>query len=100
MWGILIPLLIGIAVGYMSPGRQDKSKMFVRGAIWAVIIAAVIVLLGKVFNVNPLGYGDVGFVGLVISFVVSILVFLVGVWIGDMIEGRRRTVPPGSPPRV
>ena len=100
MWGILIPLLIGVAVGYFSPGRQDKSRLFVRGAIWAVVVAAVLVLLANVFGMNPLGYGDLGFVGLTISFIVSILVFLVGVWIGDMVEGRRRTLPPGTPPRV
>lgn len=100
MWGILIPLLVGIAVGYFSPGRQDKSRLFVKGAIWAVIVAAVLVLLANVFGMNPLGYGDLSFVGLTISFIVSVVVFLVGVWIGDMFEGRRRTVPPGTPPRV
>lgn len=57
-------------------------------------------LLANVFDMNPLGFGDVGFVSLTISFIVSILVFLVGVWIGDMVEGRRHTMPPGTPPRV
>lgn len=93
MWGILIPLLIGIAVGYLSPGRQDKSRMFMRGLLWAVVIALVIVALGYFFGINPLGYGDTGFVGLVISFVIAIAIFLVGVWIGDMIEGRRASPP-------
>lgn len=100
MWGILIPLLIGIAVGYFTPGHTDKSRLFVRGALWAVLVAAILVLLANVFGMNPLGYGDLGFVALTLSFIVSILVFLVGVWIGDMIEGRRRMVPPAAPPRV
>src|SRR5688572_2283996 len=44
MWGILIPLLIGVAVGYLSPGHQDKSRLFMRGLLWGVLIAAVCVV--------------------------------------------------------
>lgn len=105
MWGILIPLLVGIAVGYFSPGRQDKSTLFKRGIIWALVIAAVIVVIGWVTNTDPMtmtGLGT-GYVSLVISFVVALLIFLVGVWLGDMIEGRRtrRAQPPATrPPSV
>lgn len=91
MWGLLIALVVGIAYGYMSPGKQDKSFIFKRGLLWGLIIALVVALLGFFFHANPLGLGDTSFVGLFLSFVVLTIVFVVGVWIGDMVEGRGRT---------
>lgn len=101
MWGLLIALLIGIAVGYFVAGKQDKSRLFWIGALWAVVIAAVLNIVGYFTNNNPTtAGGDVSFFGLLISFVISLAVFLLGVWVGDMLEGRRHrrgALPPNSP---
>lgn len=96
MWGILIALIVGIAVGYMMKGKQDKSRLFWIGALWAVVIAAVLNVIGWFVDMNPTTAGDdVGFWSLVVSFVVTLAVFLIGVWIGDLVEGRRhRALPP------
>lgn len=99
MWGIIIPLLAGIAVGYLVKGKQDKSRLFWIGAIWAVVIAVVFSFIGWITGYNPLtaSAGVDGF-GLVVSFIVTLVVFLAGVWIGDVIEGRsHRTLPPSQP---
>jgi len=100
MWGILIPLLIGVAIGYFSPGRQDKSRMFVRGLLWSVLVAIVVIAIGKLTNTNPLGFGDASFLGLVISFAVALAIMMLGVWIGDMLEARRDRKRGAAPPRV
>lgn len=100
MWGIIIPLLVGLAVGYFTKGKQDKSRLFGLGAIWALILAFVLNAIGWFIDVNPTTAGDdVSFVGLVLSFLVSLAVFLLGVWLGDMLEGRsgRRALPPTRP---
>jgi len=99
MWGILIPLMIGIAVGYFSPGKEDKSRLFWIGAIWALVVAVVLNGLGWFLDINPItGADEVDGVGIFLGFLVSIVVFLVGIWIGDMFEGRRtRALPPSSP---
>ena len=91
-WGLVV-FLIGIAYGWMSPGKQDKSTLFKKGLLWGLIIAIVVALLGFFFNANPLGLGDSGFFSILISAVVLTLVFIVGVWLGDMIEGRRHAGP-------
>jgi uncharacterized membrane protein len=103
MWGILIALLIGVAVGYFSAGKQDKSRLFWIGALWALIGAIVINAIGWFTGYNPLtGGAGVDGTGLFFSFIVTLVVFLVGVWIGDMVEGRRtrRGALPPSNPRV
>ena len=89
MWGFLIAIVVGIAYGYMSPGKQDKSFIFKRGLLWGLLISVVVALLGYFFHANPLGLADTSFFGLFLSFVVLTLVFILGVWVGDMIEGRK-----------
>ena len=91
MWGLLIALVIGLAYGYMSPGRQDKSRLFWKGLLWGVVIALVLAVIGWFMDLSPLGLGDASFFGLVLSFVILTVAFLVGVWIGDLVEGRRHT---------
>ena len=100
MWGLLIALIAGIAVGYLMKGKQDKSRLFWIGALWAVVVAAILNIAGWFIDTNPMTAGDdVSFWGLLWSFVVSLAVFLLGVWVGDLIEGRghRRALPPNNP---
>lgn len=91
-WGLVI-FLVGIAYGWMSAGREDKSQIFKRGLLWGLVAAIVVAVLGFFFNVNPLGIGDTGFISLFLSFLVLTVVFIVGVWIGDMLPGGKRTGP-------
>lgn len=100
MWGIIIALLVGIAVGYFAKGKQDKSRLFWMGAIWALVVAVVLNLIGWFTGYNPLtGGAGVDGTGIFVSFLVSLVIFLAGVWIGDMIEGRGhdRALPPSNP---
>lgn len=89
MWGIIIPLLIGIAIGYFTPGRTDKSKLYLRALMWGVVIAIVLAIIGWATQTNPLGIGDTGVIGMVISFAISLAILVLGVWIGDWIEHRQ-----------
>lgn len=85
-WG-LVTFIIGIAYGLLKPGRQQKGQLFKTGLLIGVVLAVVFALLGYAVGANPIGIGA-GFVGLVIAAVVLSLLFVLGVWIGDLIEGR------------
>jgi hypothetical protein len=86
-WGLIV-VLVGIAYGYFTPGRQSKMAILKRGLLWGLVIAVVFAVLGYFLNVDPLGLTGAGLISVFVSFVVLTLFFILGVWIGDMIEGR------------
>lgn len=86
MWGLLA-LLVGILYGWLKPGVQDKSQLLVRGLVFALILGVVLALFGYAIDSNPIYFGS-GFVGLVLGVVIITLLFILGVWLGDLIEGK------------
>jgi len=92
-WGLVV-FVIGIVYGWLSPGRQNKWALFKTGALIGIVLALVFALLGFLIDANPLGMGG-GFLGFIVSFLILTLLFVIGVWIGDLLErafspGRRR----------
>lgn len=90
MWG-LISFLIGLVYGWASPGRQDKSQILKTGFMIGLVLAIVLALIGYVTGAAPLGFSTgLGMIGIIIDVLVITLLFILGVWLGDMIEGRRQ----------
>lgn len=89
MWGWLV-FLVGIAYGYVKPGRQDKTDILKTGIIAGIVVALLFALLGWAANFDLLGFNlGPGIVGTILAFVVLTVVFIVGVFIGDWLEGMR-----------
>jgi len=86
MWGVLA-LLIGFLYGWLKPGHQDKSQILVRGLIFGLIVGLVLAVLGYAIHSNPVYVGS-GILGIVLGVVIITLLFVVGVWVGDLVEGR------------
>lgn len=91
-WG-LVTFVIGLLYGWLSPGRQNKGYLFKTGLLIGLVLALVFGILGWVTNSNPLGIAAADMLGIFLSVVVLTLLFVLGAWIGDLIEGgtRRRT---------
>lgn len=87
-WGFIV-LLIGILYGYLSPGRQDKMRLFRNGLVIGIVLGLVFALLGSVAGFHPLGLGA-GVVAIVLGVVVLTVLFVLGAWIGDFLEGAPR----------
>jgi hypothetical protein len=94
-WGLLV-LALGVLYGYFTPGRQDKARLFRVGILWGLGIAIVLAVVGALAHASPLGI-EMGFVGALLSALILTLLFVLGVWIGDLIEARR---PAGGLRRV
>jgi len=91
MWGLLA-LIVGFLYGWLKPGTQDKSQILVRGLLFGLIAGVVLALLGYAVGSNPIYYGN-GFLGLVLGVIIITLLFIVGVWLGDLVEGRPKRTP-------
>ena len=88
-WGLIVAFVIGILYGALKTGRQDKSDLLKRGLLIGLVVAVVLALIGF-FT----GYGAVGVAGglaIVWSALILTLVFVLGVWIGDMVTGQSKT---------
>lgn len=86
LWGV-VAVLVGFLYGWLSPGTQDKSRLLVRGLVFGLIIGIVLALLGFAIGSNPFFFGS-GFIGIVLGVVIITLLFIVGVWLGDLVEGK------------
>jgi uncharacterized membrane protein len=89
MWGILA-LAVGFLYGWLKPGHQDKSQIMMRGLVIGLIVGLVLALLGSAIGSNPVYFGS-GFLGIVLGIVIITLLFILGVWLGDLVEGKSKS---------
>ena len=88
MWGWLA-LLVGIAYGYFTPGQQDKGALLKKGLLYGIVVAVVLALLAFFLDLSLLGFGT-GLVVTVLGAVLIVLLFVGGVWLGDLIESKTK----------
>src|ERR1041385_6112827 len=84
-WG-LIAFVVGIVWGLVIPGRQSKLGTLINGVLVGLLVGVVFAVIGFLTNQNPLGFGTTIW-AFVVTFFVLTLLFVLGVWIGDLIEG-------------
>jgi uncharacterized protein YacL len=87
VWGILA-LLVGVLYGWLKAGVQDKSQILVQGLIIGLIVGLVLALLGYAVGSNPIYVGS-GFLSVILGVLIITLLFVLGVWLGDLIEGKQ-----------
>ncbi len=86
-WGLLA-FVVGILYGALKAGRQDKSDLLKQGLVIGLVVALVLALIGF-FT----GYGALGVAGglaVIWTTLILTLLFVVGVWIGDLFTGNRK----------
>lgn len=88
VWGV-VAVVIGGLYGYFAHGRQDKSALFKAGLLWGAVVAIVFSILGELADASPVGIG-LSFVENILSVVITLLLFLLGVWLGDLIEHKTK----------
>lgn len=92
VWGIAA-FAVGLFYGWLAPGRQEKGRVFLIALFWGLLLAVILTLVGAWAGQSAIGLGE-GFLGFVVSVLIISLLFVLGVWVGDLIEGavaRRRS---------
>ena len=86
-WG-LVAFLVGLAYGAFARGKQDKSQLFKTGLLIGLVVAVILVIIGVVTGAPALGLGG-GLMAVLTALILAAL-FVLGVWLGDLITGARR----------
>lgn len=86
-WELLV-LVIGIVYGYAKPGKQSKWQIFKTGLLIGIVLALLFAILGAFGDLRGLSADALGtgVVSIVVGVVILTIIFIVGVWIGDILE--------------
>lgn len=86
-WGLAL-FIIGLLYGLLAAGKQDKSRLFKNGLLIGLVLALVLALLGFFAGAPALGIG--GALGILWTALILSLLFVLGVWIGDLLQPKSR----------
>jgi CDP-diglyceride synthetase len=88
----LLAFIVGLVYGYAKPGKEDRWALLKRGAIYGIILGVVFGLVGFFLGsfFGSVGGGllffAAGTIGIFISVVVLVIIFIIGTFIGDLVE--------------
>jgi hypothetical protein len=92
MWFELLNLIFGIAFGFFHKGKEDYTGLLRNGVLAGLLLGIIFVLAAKYLIPGSMSI-DIGFLGMLGIFVeifIFLVIFILGVFIGDKIEGIRK----------
>ncbi len=82
----ILIIIIGIIYGYMKPGKEDRWALLKKGVVIGIVLGAIMVLLGLLGGGAMLMLGGLAGVGIFIEVIILAVLFIIGTYIGDMLE--------------
>jgi Mg/Co/Ni transporter MgtE len=82
----VIALLAGVVYGYINPGKEDKSKILKKGLRYGLIFGVALAVLNLLLGGGLLLAGGT-VIGIVIAVVYLTIFFIIGAFVGDLLEG-------------
>ncbi len=89
MWLELLNFIIGIAFGFFHHGKEDFMGILKNGAIIGIVLGIIFVLVSMFLVPGgiSISVGFLGVFGIFIEIMIFVLIFIVGAFIGDWLEG-------------
>lgn len=95
----ILTIVIGIAYGYIKPGKEDRFGIFKKGIIIGVALGIIFTVLGIFAGAEfLLMSGLIGFIAFIDIVLIAIL-FIVGTYIGDWLEEKAKSKSDTDDPR-
>jgi len=82
----ILIIIIGIIYGYMKKGKEDRFALLKKGAIIGIILGAIMVVLGLIGGGGILLLGGLAGAAVFIEVIILAVLFIIGTYIGDMLE--------------
>ncbi len=88
----ILILIIGIIYGYVRPGKEDKWGLLKTGIIIGIILGVIFGLIAAILAPGGIGLviGFLGAIGIFIGIIFLVILFIIGVFIGDWLEGMKK----------
>ena len=89
MWLELLNFIIGITFGFFHHGKEDLTGILKNSAIIGIVLGIIFVLVSMFLVPGGISI-DVGFqgvFGIFIEIIIFVIIFIVGAYIGDWLEG-------------
>ena len=89
MWLELLNFIIGIAFGFFHHGKEDLMGILRNSAIIGIVLGIIFVLVSMFLVPGgiSIGVGFLGMFGFFIVIIFFVIIFIVGAFIGDLLEG-------------
>ncbi len=89
MWLELLNFIIGIAFGFFHHGKEDLMGILKNSAIIGIVLGIIFVLVSMFLVPGgiSIGVGFLGVFGIFIEIMIFVIIFIVGAFIGDWLEG-------------
>jgi len=88
----LLGLIIGIVFGFVHKGKEDYTGLLRNSAICGLVMGIIFVLLSVFLfpgAASSIG-GFTGIFGIFVLIILYIIIFIIGAFIGDVLENRLR----------
>ncbi len=89
----ILTFILGIIYGYAGPGKEDLGMVLRNGLLIGIALGILFVIVGLL--VSPgllvLGAWTVSAAMIFLEVVILTVLFIIGTWIGDWLEGRSRS---------
>jgi len=89
VWLELLNFIIGISFGFFHRGKEDFNGILRNSAIVGIVLGIIFVLSAMYFFPGGVT-SDVGFLGvfgIFITIILFVIIFIVGAFVGDWLEG-------------
>jgi len=87
----IVTIAIGVAYGYLKPGKEDRKALLKKGLIIGAILALVFVGLGLIAGRGYMMLGGLAGALVFIEVIILALLFIVGTFIGDWLEEKYKS---------
>jgi hypothetical protein len=86
-----LTFVLGIIYGYVSPGRENRGALLWKGLMIGVVLAIILVVLGLFLGFVGSTIMALSGVFVFIEVVILTVLFIIGTWIGDWLEGKSKS---------
>ncbi len=86
--------VLGTIYGYVRPGKEDRRGLFKKRLKIGIVLALILVGIGILMGLAGGGFLVLRGTAVLIQVIIQAVLFIIGTWMGDWLEGRSGVVRP------